>query len=230
MLGELFSMERIFGFCDKICYFLVVNFLGMMCITPVWLFLIFVGTDQIRSCLPLFLLCMAFVPPSLSALFYSMLRVLAGTERGPVKDFVHGYRTDLVQKLRLSALQMAVILILWTNVEFFAKQIVVLPLMLFFGIVLLLVILVTPTLYLLAARYQMSNRKLIQAAFMLMITRPVCTLGNTAALGLVLMAFELQAGTAVLFMAAVYALLVTVINKHLLNTLEREKENGKTLL
>lgn len=223
MFGEIFSAERIFGFCEKVCYFLVVNLLFILCSTPVWLFLIFIGIDQIRDCLPLFLLCMVSVPPALSSLFYTMLRISNGTERGPIKDYIRGYKRDIWQKLRISCMQMAAVLILWTNVEFFAKQILVMPLVILFGILLFLVILITPTLYLLAARYQMSTKEMLRAAGVLLITRPVCTLGNVAALGLVLAAIELQAGTAVLFMAPVYAFLVVFMNKSLLASLEKSQ-------
>ena len=78
----------------------------------------------------------------------------------------------------------------------------------------------TPTLYLLSSRYEMTNRQIIKDAVILLITRPVMTLGNLAALALILMCLEIQAGTTVLFMASVYGFLVTYMSRRLLKELE----------
>lgn len=220
MLSELFSLEKITNVCEKIMYFFVINLLFLVCNIPVLLFFLFVGISQVRNCLPLFLLCLSFLLPALSAVFFSMNRLIRGIGHSPWKDFWQGYRMDWSQKMKLSLIQMFVVFILWTNIEFFAKQVPVLPLAILFGLLLLLAVLITPNLYLLASRYQMDSRKLIWNAVVLTIARPVNTLGTVAALGLVLMAFELSAGTAVLFMVSVYGFLVVFMGQKIMNDLE----------
>lgn len=48
------------------------------------------------------------------------------------------------------------------------------------------------------------------------------TLGNVVALGIILMSFELSAGTTVLFMGSVYGFLVMFMNQRVLNELESQ--------
>lgn len=221
MKSNAFSMERIFGFCEKICYFLVINLLAVFCCLPVLLFFLLVGISQVRECLPLFLLCMTSVPLAFSAVLYAMNRVVRKEEGSPWRDYWKGYKSDLGQKFGLGGLQMFVIFVLWTNVEFFAKQIPILPLMIVFAVLFAFVILITPNLYLLSARYQMSSRQIIKDACILTVTRPGITLGNVAAMGLILAAMELSAGTTVLFMVSVYGFLVAFMSRGMLEALER---------
>lgn len=220
MFGEVFQVEKVLGFCEKLWYLIGVNFLFLISNLPVLLFLLFVGSGQIRTCLPLFLLCLAPAGSALSALFYTMNRLLSRTESGAWRDYRKAYTDDWKQKYLLGGGQMLVLFILETNIEFFALQIPVFPLMIFFAVLFAAAILVTPNLYLLASRYQMRNRDIVKSALILLVTRPVSTLGNVVALGVILMLFELKAGTAVLFMGSVYGILVAFMNQRVLRTLE----------
>lgn len=219
-MANLFSMERIMGFCEKVCYFFAVNFMFVVSNLPVLAFLLFVGVSEVRTYLPIFLLCMVFMAPALSAVFYSMNRLIRGIETGGIRDYVHGYKSDFGQKMKLGAGHMLVILILWTNIEFSALQIKNLPLTVLFGILAALAVLVTPNLYMLISRYEMKNMQIVRTACTLLIARPVATLGNIVALGTVLMAYELCAGTTVLFMGSLYGFLVMFMNQKIMIDLE----------
>lgn len=221
MLKEAVNMERILGVCEKVCYFFTVNLLFCISVFPVLLFFLFVGISRAGSCLPLFLACLASAPPALSAVFYAMNRMARGTSRGGLRDYLEGYRMDFLQKSVLGAGQMAVVFILWTNLEFFAGDFFFLPGILLSGGLLVLTALVTPNLYLLASRYRMKNLEIVKSALLMVFLHPVCTLGNVAALGAVLAAFELRPGTAALFMASVYGFLVAFMNKSVLDVLEQ---------
>lgn len=122
--------------------------------------------------------------------------------------------------MKLGAGHMLVILILWTNIEFSALQIKNLPLTVLFGILAALAVLVTPNLYMLISRYEMKNMQIVRTACTLLIARPVATLGNIVALGTVLMAYELCAGTTVLFMGSLYGFLVMFMNQKIMIDLE----------
>lgn len=219
-MADLFNMERVMGFCEKICYFLAVNLMFVISNLPVLLFFFFVGISQVRTYLPLFLLCMVCMAPALSAVFYAMNRLIRGTECGGFRDYVKGYRRDFLQKMKLGAGQMFVVFILWTNVEFFALQVNILPLTILFFLLFAVAVLITPNLYMLVSRYEMPNMQIVRTAVVLLITRPVMTLGNIVALGVVLMAYELSAGTTVLFMGSVYGFLVMFMNQRVLQDLE----------
>lgn len=220
MQNGAFNIEKILGMCERLMYFLGVNLCFLAANLPVLLFFLLAGISQVRECLPLFLLCMVPFGPSLSAVFYCMNRMLNNTETGVFRNFLHGYKSDLGMKLTVSFLQMFAILILWTNVEFFRYQIVIPVLSVLFAILFAVVLCMTPTLYLLASRYRMSARQLIQDALILLITRPVITLGNIAAFALVLMCLEIQAGTTVLFMGSAYGFLVAFMNRRVIQELD----------
>ena len=219
-MGELFNIEKVLGFCEKICYFFTVNLLFIISNIPVLLFLLFVGAGQIRECLPLFLLCLLPMAPALSAVMYAMNRLIHGTEGRALRDYRKGYFSDLWQKAELGAGQLLVILVCWTNIEFFSVQIRILPLAVLFIILFAAAVLVTPNLYLLISRYEMSNLQIARTAVTLLVAKPIAALGNIVALGVVLAAFEISAGTTVLFMGSVYGFLVMFMNQSVMRQLE----------
>ena len=187
------------------------------------MFLLFVGAGQIRECLPLFLLCLLPAAPALSAVLYTMNRLIEGREGNALRDYRKGYCTDFLQKAGLGAGQLFVILLCQTNVEFFTVQLGILPLAILFAILLAAAVLVTPNLYMLASRYKMGNMQIVKTAVTLLIAKPVFSLGNLVALLLVLGAFEISAGTTVLFMGSAYGFLVMFMNQSVLRKLEERK-------
>lgn len=79
-MEELFHIEKISGFCEKVCYFFTINLLFIISNLPILLFLLFVGAGQIRECLPLFLLYLVPMAPALSSVMYTMNRLIHGIE------------------------------------------------------------------------------------------------------------------------------------------------------
>lgn len=220
MLSELFNIDKFLGFCDKLWYFIKINVMFVISNIPVLLFCLFVGISHVREYLPLFLLCMIPAAPALSALMYSMNRLVQGIDSGAVKAYIKGYKRDFLQKVKLGIGQLLVIWVFWNNIEFFTLQVPLFPLVIIFIILFAAAVLVTPNLYLLISRYEMGNMQIVRTALTLMIVRPVSTLGSVAALGIVLAAFELLAGTAVLFMGSVYGFLIVFMNQRVLKQLE----------
>ncbi len=219
-MEELFHIEKVLGFCDKVWYFFTVNLLFVISNFPILLFLLFIGAGQIRECLPLFLLCLVPMAPALSAVMYTMNRLIHGTEGKAVKDYKKGYCSDFLQKVGLGAGQMLVIIMCWTNIEFFTLQVRIFPFTIIFMILFAAAVLVTPNLYMLASRYEMKNIQIAKTAVTLLTAKPVSALGNIVALGVVLAAFEISAGTTVLFMGSVYGFLVMFMNQSVLRKLE----------
>mgnify|MGYP002328124135 FL=1 len=220
MFSEVFQMDKILGFCEKLWYVIGANLLFLLSNLPALLFFLFVGASQVRTCLPFFLLCMVPAGPALAALFYTMNRLLSKTETGVWRDYRKAYRDDWGQKYLLAAGHMFLILVFEINIEFFAVQIPVFPLMILFVILFAAALAVTPNLYLLASRYRMKNRDIVKTSLILLVTRPVSTLGSIVSLGVILMLFELKAGTAVLFMGSLYGFLIAFMNRKVLHSLE----------
>ena len=220
MFSEVVQMDKILGFCEKLWYVIGANLLFLLSNLPALLFFLFVGASQVRTCLPFFLLCMVPAGPALSDLFYTMNRLLSKTETGVWRDYRKAYRDDWGQKYLLAAGHMFLILVFEINIEFFAVQIPVFPLMILFVILFAAALAVTPNLYLLASRYRMKNRDIVKTSLILLVTRPVSTLGSIVSLGVILMLFELKAGTAVLFMGSLYGFLIAFMNRKVLHSLE----------
>ena len=221
-MEELFNIEKVLGFCEKVCYFFTVNLLFIISNIPALLFLLFVGAGQIRECLPLFLLCLLPMAPALSAVMYAMNRLIRGTEGNVLRDYKKGYARDFLRKAGLGAGQLLVILMCWTNIVFFTVQFRVLPLAILFILLFAAAVLVTPNLYMLVSRYEMGNIQTAKTAVTLLFAKPVFTLGNIVALFLILAAFEISAGTTVLFMGSAYGFLVMFMNQSVLRQLEEK--------
>lgn len=224
-MEELFNMEKMFGFCEKVCYFFLVNLLFVISNIPILLFVLFVGASRIRECFPLFLLCLVPLAPALSAVMYAMNRLIRGTERNGFRDYQKGYCQDFIQKVKLGAGQAFAILLCRTNIEFFTVQVRILPLAIVFVLLLAVTVLATPNLYMLASRYEMKNMQIAKTAVMLLAARPAAALGNLAAFALILAALDISAGTTVLFMGSVYGFLVMFMNQGVMRGLERGAEN-----
>ncbi|WP_251389942.1 DUF624 domain-containing protein [Mediterraneibacter agrestimuris] len=219
-MAELFNIERVLGFCERVCYFFMINLLFVVSNLPVLFFLLFVGGSQIRECLPLFLFCMIPMAPALSAVFYSMNRLIHGIEGSAWRDYKRGYCSDFRQTIMLGTGQVFFIFMFAANMEFFAVQVRILPLAVVFAVLGAAAVLVTPNLYMLASRYEMKNLQIVKTGVTLLIARPIATLGNIVSLAIVLMAFELVAGTTVLFMGSVYGFLVMFMNQAVMRNLE----------
>lgn len=115
------------------------------------------------------------------------------------------------------------------NMEFFAVQVRILPLAVVFAVLGAAAVLVTPNLYMLASRYEMKNLQIVKTGVTLLIARPIATLGNIVSLAIVLMAFELVAGTTVLFMGSVYGFLVMFMNQAVMRNLENSAAGSNSL-
>lgn len=222
-MADMLSVEKILDVCYKIWYFFIINLLFVCSNIPVLLTFLMLGPDQFRTCLPLVFLALVPTAPALCAVFYAMNRLISGTDRSPLRDYRKGYQDSFLQKISLGMVHMFVLLVFWTNIEFFSLQIPCLPLSMLFVVLFAAGILVTPQMYLMASRYNMTNRQIAGNAIVLLIARPVATLGNTAALAVVLAAYELSAGTAVLFMGSVYGFLVVFMNRRLMESLENRE-------
>lgn len=223
MFGEIFQIEKILGVCDRILYFLKINFFFLVSNLPVLLFFLFVGISQVRTYLPLFLICAVWAGPALSAVFFAMNRVLHKTDTTAWKDYKTGYLDSWGSKMGIAVIQLFLVWMFWTNVEFFSMEIPVLPLTILFFLLFAGVIIMTPDLYLLASRYEMKVKDVFKGAVILGFTRPVITLGNTAMLVIVLILLEIQPGTFMLFIASIYGFMVVLMNQKVMRVIEESR-------
>lgn len=219
-MNELFSLEKILSFFNTIFFFFVINLFFMICNLPSILFLIFIGFSNISTYLPLFLLCLIPLGPSLAAIFYSMYKLVTYKACPLIRSFFEGYKKNFKAGIAISLCQLIVIFILTCNIRIFASAYPVFILHLLFIILFGIVILSIPYSYLLQIHFKMSLLEIIKASFTLVFTHPLLTLCNAMIFLFILMIFEITPGTAVLFMSSLYAFFILFSNKHLIKKLE----------
>lgn len=220
MFKELFNIEKILDACEKFLYFLEINFLFLISNLPVLLFFLFQGISHVREYLPFFLLCLLPAGPAMSAVFFSMNRILHGTETKALKDYKRGYTDSWWKKVILTAIWAGFIWVFWTNVEFFRVFLQLVPLEILFIILFAGMLIMTPNLYLLASRYEMSIKNYLKGAVFLTVTKPAPAVGNVIALAFILMLLEIKAGTFILFLASIYGFLIVFMNRNVLHELD----------
>lgn len=215
---SVFRLDNILSTCEKIWYFFKVNILFLIFNLPLLLFLLFVGISQVRTYLPFFMLCSIPFIPAMSAVFFCMNRILHKYDTGAFKDFITGYLYCIKEKFIVSSIYLFIVLIFWTNIEFFA--IYFFPLLILFGLLFLLMLLSMPNICLLTSRYKMSVIDILKGAIMLTITKPLITLSNFVIFTFVLMLFEIKAGTFILFISSIYGFLIIFMNQNIFKSLD----------
>lgn len=220
-MGEIFNIEKIMGFCSMICHSLGLNLLFFFSNLPLLVFFFTIGLSQADTYLFLFCLCLIPLGPSLCALFYTMHRLM---KEGDIKLFSvykKGYRNNLKQGLVLSALEAVLLGILQVNYKTFTQVYPSFALTLLFELLFILLMLITPVLYLLTMHYEMKTIDIIRSALAITIGKPVLSLGNGAAFVFGLVFYDIVPGIGILFVASVYAYLILFMNKRLFCMLER---------
>lgn len=217
MLSEIFDWEKIMSVCYGIFYFLILNILFIISNVSVFAFLFGIGISSIGMYYPLFFLCLLPLGPSLCALFSCMDKLIKNKDIYPFKEYVKAYRKNFLPSMTISFIQLGILFMLITNIKFFANNHNLM--MYLFGILFLVILLMTPNLYLLSMKFKMGFVQLLKAALTITIGRPVLTLGNAAAFLIMMVLFEITSGTTFLFMGSCYAFLIVFLNRNLLKEL-----------
>jgi uncharacterized membrane protein YesL len=219
-MNKAFDMEKIISFFNYIYYFFILNLLFLLSNLPFLGFFFLVGISRIGEYLPLFLVCLLPMGPSLCALFYCMNKLIKNKDLYPVRSYFKGYFNNFKQAAVIAAMQAGCAFIICASMRFFKE----IPGFSAFSIILFiqlaLLLLVTPFLYLLISRYQMKIIEIIKASAVIVIGKPLYAIGNAVIFLFVLMLFEMIAGTTFLFIGSAYAFLIALTNKTLFSKLE----------
>lgn len=219
-MDHIFDLEKMFSFFNIIFYCFVLNILFLLSNLPFLFFYFFVGIGNIGKYFLLFLICLLPAAPSLAALIHSMLKWIEYKDIGPVKEYKKGYKNNEKQAIKAGIIQIAIAFVLRTNIQFF-KYIPQTSMLAFvFIIFMLILIMMTPFIYLLLVRYDMSVFQILKAAMVITMGKPVYAIANLMLAGFILVLFELIAGTTFLFMGSLYAGLLVLSNQKLFCKLE----------
>lgn len=215
-MHDIFNWERLMSFFSRIYYFLGINFLFIICNLPVLLFLLFVGISRAGTYLPLFFLCLLPAAPAFCAVLYAMERFVSGIETGAVRDYRNGYVKYFKRAVKSGALQLAVIFMIWTNLNFFTRIAPVFIMAVLFTLLFLSALLLTPNLYFFTVNTELSCLHVFKLALAYTLGKPLAAIGNLGAFGIILLAFELSPGTTVLFMGSIYGFLIAFMNRRII--------------
>lgn len=220
-MEHIFDWEKIISFCNYIFYFLVLNILFLLSNLPFLFFYFSVGLEETGQYLPFFLLCILPAAPAFCALIHSVMKLFEYKDIQPVREYKRGYKKNARQACVIGFIQLAVVFVLATNIRFFKHTPQLSAFAVIFMILLAIVIVMTPFLYLLVVRYDMSNMQILKAALTIAIGKPIFTLGNIIIGCFVLIMFEWIAGTTFLFIGSLYVCLLVLSNKKLFEMLEK---------
>ena len=84
----------------------------------------------------------------------------------------------------------------------------------------IILLLITPYIYLLISRFSLKSYALIKNALILAVTRPLITISNILILLFCMILFEVSPGTTILFASSIFTFLISYNSKLLLNNLE----------
>ncbi|MBU3136899.1 DUF624 domain-containing protein [Clostridium gasigenes] len=222
-MGDFFNLDRIFDIFNYIFWFFLLNLFFMIFNIPIILFFVLVGISNIFLYLPLFLICLIPIGPSLTALLYCTGKLIRNRDLNIINDFIKGLKLNFKQSTLLWCFELIVMFILYSNIKFFSTSKYSLVLTCLFASLTILVLLTTPYIYILISRFSMNNMNIIKASLILVFTRPMITISNIVILIFSLILFEMTPGTTILFISSIFAFLLSFTNKALLLELETTK-------
>lgn len=219
-MRDSFSIDRFFTFSNYVIWFFLGNLYFILCNIPLTAYFINIRTKNINSSLLLFSICLIPIGPSLTALFYTMGKLVRNKDINLTKDYFSSYRKNFFQSLVICCIQVAIFMMLYTNIQFFKNTsygYIIIP---FFYAVIFLVVLMTFYIYPLISRFYMKNLDLIKASLVITITKPLITIGNIIIILFAMMLIDLKASYSILFIASITCYLVIFFERDLLKSLE----------
>lgn len=227
MLNEIFNFERLFEIFSYIFWFFILNVLFWFMNIPLILFLLFVGVTGILTYFPLFLVCLVPTMPAFTVILYCMHKLYKNKTLTLFSDFFKGFRLNYKQSLIIWIIELLAIFIIYSNIRFFSMVTShSLILNCLFISLLILIVAITPYIYLIISKFSMTNLQIIRLSFILTFTRPILTITNILLVLVFLVIFEISPSVTVLFISTALAFSLIFINRALLRELEDISKNN----
>ncbi|MBB6713370.1 DUF624 domain-containing protein [Clostridium gasigenes] len=222
-MGDFFNLDKIFDIFNYIFWFFLLNLFFMILNIPLISFFIFLGISNISLYLPLFLISLIPIAPSLTALLYCTGKLIRNRDLNIINDFIKGLKLNFKQATFLWCFELIVVFILYSNIKFFYTSKYSLVSTCLFSSITIIVLLMTPYIYILISRFTMTNMAIVKSSLILVFTRPIITISNIVIIIFSLILFEMTPGTTILFISSIFAFLLSFTNKSLLLELETIK-------
>ncbi|MBU3133809.1 DUF624 domain-containing protein [Clostridium gasigenes] len=222
-MGDFFSLDKIFDIFNYIFWFFLLNLFFMILNIPSVSFFLFLGISNISSYFPLFLICLIPIGPSLTSLLYCTGKLIRNKDLNIINDFIKGLKLNFKQATFLWCFELIVVFILYSNIKFFSTSKYSLVSTCLFASLSIILLLMTPYIYILISRFTMTNMSIVKSSLILVFTRPIITISNIVIIIFSLILFEMTPGTIILFISSIFAFLLSFTNKALLLELETTK-------
>jgi uncharacterized membrane protein YesL len=220
MFNNFFNFEKIFDSFNYVFWFFLLNLFFMLFNIPAILFFIFVGISNAFKYFPLFLLCLLPTMPTFTVLLYCMNKIILNKDLNIIKDFTNGVKLNFKQSFLIWFIELIIAFLLYFNIRFFSIIQNNIILVCLFSAIAIIILLVTPFIFILISRFKMNNINLLKNSFVLCFTKPILTITNLLLFILMLILFEIIPGTTILFIFSLLSFLLMFINKSLLCELE----------
>lgn len=220
MLNEIFNFDKILETFNYIFWFFTLNLFFWILNIPIILFFTFIGISQIFTYFPMFLVCLIPTMPSFAVILYCVNKIYKNKYINLFKDFFRGFKLNFLQSLVVWCIELTLIFLIYSNIKFFSivsKNLIVSSL---FICLLILIILLTPYLFLIISRFSMTNMQVLRLSFILTFTRPLLTITNFLLILVFMVLFEINPAIVILFFSSIIAFSLIFINKNLLKELE----------
>ena len=169
----------------------------------------------------IFLLTLVPLMPSLTVLFYCMGKLIREKDLDLFQDICKGLKLNFKQSFLVWAGELILILILVSNIRFFTLYKFNLFFTCMFIAISILLLAITPYIFILISRFSIKNYALIKNSLILAITRPILSITNILILLACFVLFEITPGTTILFIGSIFSFLIVFCNRPILESLEK---------
>lgn len=220
MLNEIFNLDKILETFNYIFWFFILNLLFWILNIPLILFFVFVGISGIPTYFPLFLVCLIPVMPSFTIILYCMNKFYKTKNISIINDFWKGFKLNFGQGLIVWCIELVAIFLIFTNINFFSSVANSFVIPALFICLLILILAMTPYLFLIISRFSMTSLEVLRLSFILTFTRPILTITNFLLFLVALVIFEINPALVILFVSTLLGFALIFVNRVLLKELE----------
>lgn len=219
-MTNFINLDKILTFFNYVFWFLTLNIIFLILNAPLVFFFVFVGISSISTYLPLFLICAIPFGVSFTSLIYCMDKLLKNKEIAPIKDYFKSIKSSFFNSTIIWIVELFIVFMLYTNIKFFTSIGANIAIKGFFTLLLLIILCITPYIFILTGKFSMNILSTIKSATILTITRPISTVSNILCLLVTLVIFEINPATTFLFIGSIATFLIVFVNRILLGELE----------
>lgn len=214
-------MNKLLSFFEYVMSFFISNLIFVVCNLPIILFLFLFDIKDVGNYTPLFMLCLLPLAPSLTALLYTMNRLIKFKSISVFRDYFRAYKQNFSISIKTGAIQIILIVSLLTNLNKLHKLswgYLITP---FMYVILFLLCMMCLYLYPLIAKFHIRLLEAYKASLILTITKPLNTITNILIFMFALILFQIKASYAILFTASIICYLIMLNQKRIFEDIEQ---------